>query len=154
MFLLAKTEAFRNKLFFLVVFLLLFFTGSFMLWNVLSIELIQKPTPEKFVLMDQGQKLKSLVLIGFCNERAGVARKELQSMVKLCPASHCPVSCVPGVLERSFMGWRGRHRCQDNWYWDLASCQPGPMLCYDQMLWNCFFLPEILGSPPSCCLLT
>lgn len=44
-----------------------------MVWNVLSIELIQKLTPEKFVLMDQGQRLKSLVLTGCCNERAGVA---------------------------------------------------------------------------------
>lgn len=72
MFLLAKTEAFRNKLFW-VVFFVCFSSGSFMVWNVLSIELIQKLTPEKFVFMDRSQRLKSLVLIGFCNERAGVA---------------------------------------------------------------------------------
>lgn len=66
-----------------------------------------------------------------------MAVKELQSMVKLSLASHCPencVHCVPGVLERSFMGWRGRHKCQDNWWWDLVSCQHGPVLSYDQML--------------------
>lgn len=40
MCLLAKTEAFRNKLY--------FFPGSFMIWNVLSIELIQILTSEQF----------------------------------------------------------------------------------------------------------
>lgn len=44
MCLLTKTEAFRNKLF--------FFTGGFTVWNVLSIELIQILTSEKFGCFD------------------------------------------------------------------------------------------------------
>lgn len=116
-----------------------------MVWNVFNIELIQKLTPEKFVLMDQGQRLESLVLIGFCNERAGAAlgceRAAEHGKTLSCfflPWKLCPL-CPWGFWRGASGDGRGRHRCQDSWWWDLASCQLGPVLCYNQMLWKCFF---------------
>lgn len=44
-----------------------------MVWNVLSIELVQILTYTNLVvLMDQDQRLKSFVLIQFCNGRVDV----------------------------------------------------------------------------------
>lgn len=128
-----------------------------MVWNVFSIELIQKLTPEKFVLMDQGQRLESLVLIGFCNERAGVALgcERAAEHGKTLSCFSCPencVHCVSGAFGEELlgMGEGGTDaRIAGGGTWPPASLV---QCCAIIKCSGNASLPEILDSPPSCCL--
>lgn len=109
--------------------------------------------------MDQGQRLKLLVLIQFCNGRADVASscgraagsaKTLSSFLllwKLCPL------CLWGFWRGASGHGRGSNTCQGNWWWDLDSYQLDPILYHNQMLQKCFFardpgLSSLLLSSP------